>query len=395
MKSVAILKQKDSIHSRTNQVASHFLAKGFPYVKVELEAEVQPDNYRNESECSRCSGSGVIECWNCGGTGTIISACSACSGRGIIENSDGKTECCSDCDNGRRENRCPECSDGRLDCGECDGRGYYNDGCWHESYHDAFWEEFKGRLGGTYRLFEYIKIYYDGSVDTEVTFTLSIENLVELPKIVSVFAETCRKFGSCNTGNAGLHIALLPEARYPCKKKLPEAKLANFCKQASKLLLGLAYLGSPNGSTRSFEYRDIEISSETKYSAIYTHKNTCIEYRLFDACFDRPAYILKYLELMSRTLHYYSDRPKRYLKLKGGISRKRSNKILNKSHRGNYRGLVDVFRTDESIARLFRELAYLVERKLKFWLGCIYRLYCLGTISKQQLFSNLVEVLKV
>ena len=89
-------------------------------------------------------------------------------------------------------------------------------------------------------------------------------------------------------------------------------------------------------------------------------------------------------------LHYYNDNPKRFLKLKDRITLKKSNEILNKGYRGCYRMLADVFRTDESIARLFKELAYLVERKLRFWLGCVYILYALGAITKYELFANLV-----
>ena len=111
-------------------------------------------------------------------------------------------------------------------------------------------------------------------------------------------------------------------------------------------------------------------------------------------CFYNPPYIIRYLELIGKTLRYYCDKPKRFLKLKDRISLERSNKILNKAYRGCYRRLADVFRTDESIARLFKELAYLVERKLKSWLGCVYTLYALGTISKQELFANIVAGLK-
>jgi len=237
-------------------------------------------------------------------------------------------------------------------------------------------------------------IYYDGSVDTEVILTLCADRLEALPGIVSAFRETCRGFGTCDTENAGLHIALLPCGKYPVKDRLDERKIANFKKQVSNLLLGLTCLGSPDSSTRAFEFRDLEISSNRKYSAIYTCGDTCIEYRLFDACFDRPSYIIRYLELMGKTLHYYSDNPRRFLKLKDRISLKRSNEILNKDHRGCYRKLADVFRTDESIAQLFKELTYLVEREMKFWLGCVYTFYSLGTISKRKLFSNLVGELK-
>ena len=49
---------------------------------------------------------------------------------------------------------------------------------------------------------------------------------------------------------------------------------------------------------------DLDISSSTKYSAIYTRDDTCIEYRLFDARFVVPSYIISYFELISRTLPF-------------------------------------------------------------------------------------------
>ena len=357
MQAVAVTKLKpNSIQARAKKIADCFLSKGFPYVKVELEANVEPEDYSTESECCDCYGSGRIQCGDCGGAGVTRTTCSICNGKGIIETNNGQTQFCHDCDGGYRESRCQECSGGYVDCSECSGRGYFDNEYWYENYLDDFWAAFNEKLGNTLRLTEHAHIYYDGSVDTEVTLTLRVEYLDELPGIISIFAETCRSFGSCITGNAGLHITLLSDKKYPIEEKLDQKKLSNFRKQVSKLLLGLICLGSPDDSTRAFEFRDLEISSDRKYSAIYTRGDTCIEYRLFDACFDRPSYIIRYLELIGKTLHYYSDDPRRFLKLKDRISLKRSNEILNKAYRGCYRKLADVFGTDESIARLFREL---------------------------------------
>ena len=390
MEAIAITRQQSELQNRAREIANCFLAKGFPYVKVELEANVQPNDYCSESRCFACDGTGRRACSECNGEETILTVCATCSGEGFVS-TDGERRLCSDCADGRVRTRCSNCSDG---CIECNGMGYFENDDWHESYLDDFWEVFADKLAGTKDLLEHIHAYYDGSVDTEVTLTLWADYLGELPGIVSAFRETCQKFGRCETGNAGLHITLLPDSRYPTKEKLNGRKLDNFSKQVSKLLLGLTCLGSPDDSTRAFEFRDLEISSDRKYSAIYTRGDTCIEYRLFDACFYRPLYIIRYLELIGKTLRYYSDKPKRFLKLKDRISLKKSNEILNKAYRGRYRKLADVFRTDESIARLFKELAYLVERKLRFWLGCVYTLYALGTISKQELFANVVAGLK-
>ena len=393
MQAIVITKQKSELQSKTKEIASCFLANRFPYVKVELEANVEPDKYRSGSRCFICDGVGRRACGDCDGDGTVSTVCNICNGEGFVSD-ESKRKPCPDCTDGTVQTRCSYCSEGYTDCVECDGRGYFDNNDWIDSYLDDFRDVFRKKMGSTMTLLEYSQIYYDGSVDTEVTLTLLVKHLDKIPGIIDAFRDTCYEFGRCDTGNAGLHIALLPEGKYPCKKKLDEGKLSNFKKQISKLLLGLTCLGSPNDSTRAFEFRDLEITSDRKYSAIYTHSDTCIEYRLFDACFYNPSYIIRYLELIGKTLRYYCDKPKRFLKLRDRITLKKSNEILNKAYRGCYRKLADVFRTDESIDRLFKERAYLVERKLKSWLGCVYTLYALGTISKQELFANIVAGLK-
>jgi len=397
VETILVPKLKSNLQARAKRLADNFLSKGFLYVKIELEANVQPDNYRRNSECFSCSGSGRLPCQNCDGSRIIETRCSTCDGEGtliLIKNEEAQLHPCPDCVDGRRETTCDECSDGYVNCSECDGRGYTENEDWYDDYHDAFWEVFRKKLGKIKDCLKYSRIYNDGSVDTEVTLTLRVNYIKELPAIVSFFAETCRAFGRCNTGNAGLHITLLPGYKYPRTEKLDETKLLTFKKQVNKLLLGLICLGSPNDSTRAFEYRDLEISSNRKYSAIYTHGDTCVEYRLFDACFDKPSYIIRYLELISKTLCYYTDKPRRILKLKKNISLKKSNEILNKGYRGCYRKLVKVFRTDESITRLFVELSYLVKNTSKQWLRQAYYTYIQGLISKTQLFSELVTELK-
>ncbi len=159
-------------------------------------------------------------------------------------------------------------------------------------------------------------------------------------------------------------------------------------------MLGLICLGTPNEATRAFEYRDLEISSKQKYSAIYTHNDTCLEFRLFDTCFDTPLTIIRYLELLSKTLHYYSDKPRRILKLKENIPLKKTEELLNKKYWGRYQKLAEVFETDESISRLFTELTYLVKESSKKWLTLAYHSYRHKLISKQQLFTQVVTRLK-
>lgn len=393
MQAIAVSKLKNNIHTRAKKIADYLISKGFPYVKVELEANVKPKDYSSHSDCYECAGTGRTECGSCQGSGSISKVCQTCNGKASTNN-DNLTVTCPHCQNGYITEVCPDCTDGFVDCDSCDGRGHFENDDWHEGYFDEFWDVLSDKIGETLRITEHAHVYYDGSCDTELTTTIHVNHLTRLPEIITAFAEACRHFGRCDTGNAGLHIALLTDKKYPSKTKLDAVKITNFKRQVSKLLLGLVCLGSPNDKTRPFEFRDLEISQKVKYSAIFTHDDTCIEYRLFDSCLEKPSYILSFLELICMTLHYYANEPKRYLKLKDHVTLKRSSQILDKSYYGCYRRLSDVFVTDESIARLFRELAYLVRRRQRLWLGCIYICYALGSISKDELFTSIVAELK-
>ncbi|MFC1713549.1 hypothetical protein ACFL6S_07775 [Candidatus Poribacteria bacterium] len=394
METIVIAMPRSALQIRVKDIANCFIAKGFPYLKVELEANVDPDEYRSKSECFSCDGTGRRVCCECDGEDAILNACATCNGDGFVSTNSEKRPC-PDCTDGSIWTRCRDCSEGYTDCNECDGRGCFDDDEWLEGYLGDFWDAFKKRMSDNMDILEHAHIYYDGSVDTEVTLTLWVEYLDKIPGIIETFGETCRDFGKYDTSNAGLHITLLPDSRYPTKEKLDERKLDNFKKQVSKLLLGLTCLGSPDDYTRAFEFRDLEVSSDRKYSAIYTHGDTCIEFRLFDSCLSKPEYIIRYLELIKTTLQYYTDKPRWIQKLKEQISLKKSGEILDKKYRGCYRKLVDVFHTDESIGRLFRELNYLVKQKYKLWLAYAYQSYSMGIITRGELFSGLVSELKI
>jgi len=74
VKTILVPKLKSNIKARAKRLAESFLSKDFLYLKVELEANVQPNEYSRESECYICSGTGIIErqCSTCSGEGTLI-----------------------------------------------------------------------------------------------------------------------------------------------------------------------------------------------------------------------------------------------------------------------------------------------------------------------------------
>ena len=354
-----------SVCMDTRKIQQAFLHSGFKYLKVELEANVDPDNYPRETSCENCS-EGMIDCGDCDGNGRVHPECAPCDGTGwAITNGKmgGKVEC-RDCGgSGRVEEDCPSCQgEGYYSCTDCSG-GYVSSNEWEEGYCDDFEQRFRDELHGIEQRFVYLRVYHDGSVDTECTLTLRVDYLDKLPDIIKAFQATCRHFGRCDTENAGMHITLLEGYRYPRQSRLNQEKLANYKKHVSKLLLALVYLGSCGDMTRSFVFRDMRISDHTKYSAIYTHGDTCLEFRLFDTCYGKPETVFDYLAVIAKTLKFYTANPKKAVALRDAVSIAQSNTILNKHHCGGYAQLADIYNTRESRTRLFRELSHLVGEK--------------------------------
>ncbi len=337
----------------TQELQQAFLHSGFKYLKVELEAQVEPVDYGGS--CEYCN-QGRDDCADCEGTGE---------------------------DDERPEAECLSCSSrGYFDCPECSGG--YSESDWNE-YCDDFATRFREGLNEIDQHFRFLKIYHDSSVDTECTFTLRVDYLDELPKIVQVFKQTCLEFGSCMTENAGLHITLLEGYRYPRTRKLNQAKLARYKTQVSKLLLGLVYLGSEGEHTRGFGFRDMRISARDKYSAVFTHNDTCLEYRLFDTCYNEPEHILKYLALIVKTLKYYTADPQKAIGLHEGVDDQTSDRLLKKHGQNCYRALTVVYGTRQGRRRLFQELFYLVDARSRRILADIAKLH--PCLMSPELFS--------
>ena len=365
---------------------------GFKYIKLELEGNVEPPDYPKDTQCDYCY-EGRVDCSHCDGAGTVSCDCSRCEGTGYIKDKNGKKTECEFCNGeGCIEEDCDYCNgDGSLSCEECGGDGYFEDNDWETPYLEDFEEEFRAKLNGIDKHFKYLSIYNDGSVDTEITCTLRVNYIDKLPDIVKAFKDTCLHFGECETNNAGIHITLLEGYKYPRSKKLNQAKLYNFKKQVPKLLLGLTYLASPDEQTRAFNYRELQISDKEKYSAIYTHGNTVLEYRLFDCCYQKPEAILNYLSLIVKTLRYYTANPKKAIAIKGSFTPETTDKILKKHHNGTYEKLTKIYNTRESRTRLFNELVYLVDSKAKNLLNDLTKLNnpCLMSV---ELFNIIKQV---
>lgn len=255
---------------------------GGTHIKVELEAQL--DRGSIELDCSYCS-EGWLNCDSCAGSGyqaethlptnkLISIECISCGG------------------------------DGYSECGECNGRGQSRSGMETSEIQDWLESRFSSEF---MQAIVYGDVYDDGSVDTEYTFTLPTDKCHLVVEAIQLFNDLGSHIGNgLDTSNAGMHISVLTEGNYPCKIKFNESKMCNFRTEVSKLLPALYFLATPNDTTRSLEYRQPKVSDDDKYSAIFTHGDTTIEYRIFDTCYEHPEKFLENIEVIAHTLKYYS-----------------------------------------------------------------------------------------
>lgn len=282
---------------------------GFGYVKVELEAQLGRPYDDDEGEyvtCSDCSGDGYHSCETCDGDGYTETE---------LTRPDGSTSDITE------EVTCDGCyGEGNHECSECEGSGevyeHYSsdsefadvDYC-DEFITDQLSQEAKDAL-------IYGRFYNDGSVDSEYTFTIPVEKVNVLPEFINSFNKLAEAVGNgMDVDGAGMHIAVLPTAsngRYPVPSmvELDPAGLQNFTTEVTKLLPALFIAATSGNFTRALNYRNPKIERD-KYSAIHVVNGRCLEYRLFETCYQRPEAVFEFLETISRTLEYYKDPSKK------------------------------------------------------------------------------------
>jgi hypothetical protein len=154
----------------------------------------------------------------------------------------------------------------------------------------------------------YGQFYNDGSVDSEFTGTIGVENIEYVVEYIKAFEALADDIGNgMGTSNAGMHLAFLnsPDGTYPRHCTLDSTKTRNFKKSVEKLLPALYFMGTANSETRGMGYRNAQISDE-KYSAI-SYGSNVLEYRLFDTCYGNAEAVLDFFIVMARTLRFYSD----------------------------------------------------------------------------------------
>jgi hypothetical protein len=156
----------------------------------------------------------------------------------------------------------------------------------------------------------YAQFYNDGSVDSELTFTVPLKNplnIFKIPKVLEAFRALGRENSEFRVTGAGMHMAVLfsKDCSYPrggCP--VNETQWHNFQRSMTQLLPALFFLASDNGDSRALRYRQPTVSTD-KYSAI-AFRYDVFEYRVFDTCYDNPLAVLDNIVVIANSLKYLS-----------------------------------------------------------------------------------------
>ena len=310
----------------------NFIEKaGFDHIKVELEGSLGRGGGKcydckgnGKGVCSTCTGRGVVavepnekfpeatlaECHTC--KGDAVSICAECGGRGSNHKYTNTSECFSwlmkvialaitgkDIDTLRKEVKPSRRVSG------------------HGGYEITDHKLIPGLA--------YAEFYNDGSVDSELTFTVHKDHVKDLPIYINAFNKLAQVAGRghIDVAGAGMHISVIPTAangNYPTSTRLPSDKVANFRENMGKLLPALYFVAAAGATTRGFNYRHARVSNSEKYSAIYTHGGTCFEYRVFDTCYQRPEAIFEFIGVIAKSLKFYDDTSYKVKELKQTFS---------------------------------------------------------------------------
>jgi len=280
--------------------------KGFNFIKIELEADFNTAG----QYCQNCD-EGYVTCPDCDGEG-----CEECDYQEVIE--------------------CPDCN------GQYTGTRLRM---------DEVQRVFKRNLPRKVRdNLAYIRAYRDGSVDTEITLTYPVKYADLTPDVLEAFNATASHFNrEIGVRNAGLHIAVSSTSN-PSDSSLDSGAMKNFYKQIPKLMAGMYLIASGQEWTRSFEFRLPKVSRSEKYSAIYTHGDRYLEYRIFDTCYHDCKMVLDFIDMIIGTLKYYDAKaaPRLDNHLVTGMN-------MDKK-------LKDSFINEESKKRAIREMGYFLSK---------------------------------
>lgn len=192
--------------------------------------------------------------------------------------------------------------------------------CAYDTLSGYFYDNMENHLRAEFsRLFStlsYIRVYYDGSVNVEATFTVPISDARYLPKALKIFTNYLDRDGwsqSDTRRKAGMHIAIMRGADL---NALPDHTIGvnDFMTKMATFVPALMLISSDGTNyKRPTHYCRPQVTARrlNKYGAITVgtsgnERSGIIEYRLFDTCYSNPQRILEYIALISRTLKYYT-----------------------------------------------------------------------------------------
>lgn len=152
------------------------------------------------------------------------------------------------------------------------------------------------------------KFYVDGSVDSEYTFTVPLDNVYEVLEYIKAFKKLAQEAGTgMSVKGAGMHIAILtnPDGVYPEDNGFDQVYAKNFAYSMTKLIPALFFLGSSNAISRGLNYRPPKIDIDDKYAAITGHAGV-FEYRVFETCYNKPEAFLDFFCVIAKSLQFFS-----------------------------------------------------------------------------------------
>lgn len=164
--------------------------------------------------------------------------------------------------------------------------------------------------------FLYFEAYNDGSVNTEITATMRLneDGVSQALALIESFNRHIE-----DTDNAGMHVTVMPENPYRSSaEELNVEKLENFKREIGPVLPFIQLLGQSSFHHRGVSFcRNVIGHDKAGYPAINIQSNRRIEFRFFHPCYDKPDMLHHYLEVISLMLEYYEN-PTKKLKLHGG-----------------------------------------------------------------------------
>lgn len=337
--------------------------KGVTGLKFEYEAmmnrrrasrgvsqDVDEDHYCEDGrqECDECGGHGHWDCEDCtydGDMNTHVVENEDYDPNDDSEDAEPEYVECSSCE-GSGTLYCDYCDEGWVDCYDCEqieearlSQAQSDTPNWdsvvvchdwllerlvpyglaeaipedEEDYKDCYGEV----LAMKYRpigALKFSKFYFDGSVDSEWTFTLSIEDdpsvALMAPKFIELFKALGEAVGgSFDISGSGMHTALLfgENAVYPSTTNERMMQRFHNYKRSMRLLLPAVYfLAASTDVSRGLGYRYPDIGYESHRTAI-DFRGGALEFRVFDTCYDHPEIILDNLVVMKNTMKFWTD----------------------------------------------------------------------------------------